>query len=307
MRKPDIFVVGAPKCGTTAMDQYLSAHPEIHMCPVKEVHYFGRDLGFTMARPSLDRYLSLFNGAGAEQRVGESSVWYLYSKTAAEEIRAFSPEARIFIMLRNPVDMMCSLHSEFLFNGNEDIEDFEQALEAEPDRKNGKRLPQTVTLPAGLMYRETARYSEQVLRYFKVFPQDHVKVVLFDDFVRSTADVYRQALEWLGVDAGFRPAFGIVNPNKRVASKALRDVLVKPQGFPRVLAKALVPKHLREGVVRALWKLNSKPSPRAAMSPRLRASLTEEFKGEVRRLGEILSRDLTHWSAVREGEVEVRR
>ena len=69
-----------------------------------------------------------------EKRLGEASVWYLYSKTAAQEIYSFNPDAQIVVMLRNPADMLYSQHSQFLYNGNEDIEDFSEALAAEPER-----------------------------------------------------------------------------------------------------------------------------------------------------------------------------
>src|SRR3989339_415720 len=137
MRKPDFFIVGAPKSGTTAMCTYLKQHPEIFMPEKKESHFFGTDLNSPRFIRDKKIYLSLFSKAKDERRVGESSVWYLYSKKAASEIKEFSPSASIIIMLRNPVDMLYSQHSQFLYNGNEDIACFEEALNAEQDRRRG--------------------------------------------------------------------------------------------------------------------------------------------------------------------------
>ena len=120
---PDFFIVGAPKCGTTAMADYLGQHPEIGMCPRKETHVFATDLSERMAmrrgqRPmSRERFLNLFADLQEERLRGEASVWHLYSASAAAEIAAFQPQARIIVMLRSPVEMLPSLHSQFVFVG----------------------------------------------------------------------------------------------------------------------------------------------------------------------------------------------
>lgn len=130
-KTPNFFIVGAPKCGTTAMHIYLRQHPEIFMPEKKESHFFGSDLNSQYFIRDREKYLSLFSEAKDVKRIGEASVWYLYSKQAAYEIKEFSPSASIIIMLRNPVDMLYAQHSQFLYNGNENIASFEDALNAE--------------------------------------------------------------------------------------------------------------------------------------------------------------------------------
>src|SRR5581483_10240451 len=159
IRRPDFFIVGAPKSGTTALSEYLKPHPQIFIPDIKDVSFFGSDLYFTMPRITAEEYAAAFAAARDELRVGEASVWYLYSKCAAAEIKEYSPDASIIIMLRNPVDMLYAQHSEFLYNCNEDIPDFGAALEAEAERKRGRRVPARAHLVQGLFYRETARYS----------------------------------------------------------------------------------------------------------------------------------------------------
>jgi len=134
MRKPDFFIVGAPKCGTTALYRFLSQHPEIFLPKVKEVHFFGSDLYLPGYVPDTEKYLRLFANARDETRVGEASVWYLYSKVSAAEIKHFAPEASILIMLRNPVDMIHSLHSQLQYVGVERIKGFESAFMERPTR-----------------------------------------------------------------------------------------------------------------------------------------------------------------------------
>ena len=133
--RPDLFLVGAPKCGTTAFSDYLSQHPDIFMAR-KEMHFFGADLRFAphFYRRDEAEYLAQFAARNNQRRVGEASVWHLFSKTAAAEIKAFSPEARIIVMLREPVEMMYSLFHYFRFDGNENLPTFEAALNAELSR-----------------------------------------------------------------------------------------------------------------------------------------------------------------------------
>src|SRR5215471_2980035 len=101
MRKPDFFIVGAPKCGTTAIFDYLAQHPEVFLAP-KELHFFGSDLNYPTRKVNEVEYLKWFESAKEERRVGEASVWYFYSQLAPQEIKQFSPDARIIISLRNP-------------------------------------------------------------------------------------------------------------------------------------------------------------------------------------------------------------
>src|SRR5271156_1339421 len=103
MRKPDFFMVGAPKCGTSAMAHFLGMHPEVFMAR-KEMHFFGQDLRLApkFYRRDLPAYLAEFEGCAGQARAGEASVWYLFSSQAAREIKAFSPDAGIIIMLREP-------------------------------------------------------------------------------------------------------------------------------------------------------------------------------------------------------------
>ena len=165
MRTPNLFIVGAPKCGTTSLDNYLRQHPDVFMSPKKEPHYFGSDLYAPRFIRDWETYRVLFSGATDEAVVGEASVWYLYSQNAAREIHSVCPNAKIIIMLRNPVDQMHSLHSQRLYSGLETIRDFEDALAAEADRKRGQRIPPHAHPVEGLFYGDVASYAYQVERY----------------------------------------------------------------------------------------------------------------------------------------------
>ena len=299
MRKPDFFIVGASKCGTTALNHYLEQHPEVFMGP-KSPCFFGSDLNFRIPRITAKTYDAYFAKATSEKRVGQACPLYIYSKRAAVEIKDFCPEAGIIIMLRNPVDMIYSYHSELLSILVEDIPSFEAALEAEADRKHGLRIPDSLAPPEILFYREMGRYTGQVKRYFDTFERQNIHVIIYDDFARDTAGAYADTLNFLGVTGRFQPDFKIINPSKVVRIHALQRLVQRPPKAV-VAARKLLPSFARQKLRRFLVQMAMRYDPRPAMAPALRRRLKAEFALDVERLSELLGRDLTHWVKDAEG------
>jgi len=283
------------------MAHYLSSHPDFFMGR-KEMHFFGSDLRFGRGfyRRSLAGYLREFEGWNGQLRIGEASVWYLFSTQAAAEIKAFNPEARILIMLRDPVEMLHSLYCYFLYDGNEFLPSFAEALAAEPERKAGRRLARRSYFPQGLAYRETVRYAAQVARYYEVFGRERVRVVLYDDFAADPARVCRETVEFLGLDpARLGPHFEVVNGARSVRSPMFQAVLGDPWVRSAVLAlRPCVPGAVFRGLQRAearLRKLNARVAPRTSLDPLLRDALRQEFAGQNAELGRLIGRDLGAW------------
>jgi hypothetical protein len=297
-RRPDFVIVGAPKSGTTARYEYLRAHPEVFLPERKEMRFFGSDLD-VRDRPtlSLEEYLAHFAAAAPEQRVGTAYVWYLFSERAASEIADFAPGVKVIAMLRNPVEMVWSLHSEHLYNGNEEIGDFTAALDAEPDRRAGRRIPPHAHLPQGLRYTEVPRYAEQLERYFTAVGRDRVHVVLYDDFARDVRGAYREVLDFLGVDPGFSPpSFAVINANKRTRSERFRHFLARPPELPRRVIRLLVPGRLRRWAYERAKRLNVSAAQRAPMPNGTRERLQRTFAPEIERLSTLIGRDLSDWT-----------
>ena len=189
------------------MHNYLSKHPEIFMSNVKEPNFFARDFHPDSPRWSAleeMQYLALFNKAGNAKRVGESSTSYLYSKSAANEIRTYVQDSRIIAILRHPVDAMYSLHGHYLFSGHEHIIDFFDAVQAEGQRRRAPLIGDSNVFRQAMFYREIFRYPPQLRRYFDAFGRDRVKVVIFDDLIHNTANVYRETLDFLGVNSNYQ-------------------------------------------------------------------------------------------------------
>lgn len=306
-KKPNFFIVGAPKCGTTSLHEYLQRHPDVYMPFYKEPHYFGSDLmgsRFYQFRNKPEKYLNLFADVKNEKRIGESSPWYMVSQQAAEEIKAYDPDAKIIIMLRNPVEMMYSMWSQFRYSGNEQIEDFVEALEAEPDRKQGKRIRRAAHCINGLFYREMAYYAPQVKRYFDTFGRENVHVIIFDDFRKDTAKSFRDVLEYLGLDTSFTTDFDVVNPNKEVRMEWLQKIILRT-GFSLMLLKdrltyfattsRMIPYRYRTATVKSVIHAYTKYEKRSPLTPEIRARILNELAPQIDELSDLLKRDLSHW------------
>lgn len=301
---PDFFIVGAAKTGTTALADYLGQHPEVFMPATKDLYFFATDLQFRPVfshtagfMPDKEKYLSLYSTAHSEKRLVDASTWYLFSREAARAIKAFNPAAKIIISLRNPVDMIYSLHNHWIFNLNEDLEDFEEALAAEPDRAKGLRIPPNAFFPEGLRYRQMPLYCEQVRRYLDVFGRENVMVIIFDEMKKDIAAMYRQVLAFLEIDPHFQPQFDIVNPSMRFRSKRLQEFFTNPPPFVRILAEPILRNWwLRKRIEEMTYLINRKKAPRPPMSAEVRKTLQAYFAPEVEALSELLGRDLTYWS-----------
>jgi hypothetical protein len=277
-RIPDFFLVGAPRSGTTSMYLYLKQHPEIYTSVIKEPHFFSSDLTLPpQGVRHVEDYLALFAGAGEHQRAGEASVWYLSSRSAPAGIARFSSAARILVMLRNPVDMIHSLHSLYLRTGNEDLADPAAALDAEPERAAGRRLPAAAYFPEGLAYRAAARAAEKLVRYFDVFGRERVHVILFEDFAARPAEAYRSTLQFLGVDSSFQAELDPAAAAGKVRSLALQQL----RSLPAALRAPL-----RNG------DRTHRGGPRGPLSPALRERLEQDLAEDVSALGGLLGLDL---------------
>lgn len=309
--KPNFFIVGAPKCGTTAMFSYLSRHPEIFVSQRKEFNYFCDDLTFRNASglfryTGVDDYLAHFSGWNGQKRIGEASVWYLYSSRAAENIRNLCPDALIIAMIRNPVDMIYSLHSQLLINGDENIDDFESALAAEADRTQNRRNPRTDQMSCplqGLWYTEVGMYSHQIRRYHDIFGKERVKVIVYDEFRADTPRIYSDVLEFLGVHDISLQHFDIVNARREVRNPQLwRFLKFGPPGLRRVWRAAL-PARVRGAALRWINQKNAVVRPPPPMKSVTRTYLQDLFRPEVERLSALLDRDLMPWVDTADGQL----
>lgn len=285
--KPNFFIAGMPRSGTTSLYTYLKQHPDVFLSLYKEPHFFGKDLTPNIyAIRDEAVYYSMFAGAEGKKAVGEGSVWYLTSQTAAAEIKAFNPAAKIIIMLRNPVGMIYSLHGLYIRTGNEDTPDFQAALERQPERERmkGLAIPPACYFPEGLFYTEVGKYYEKVKRFVDVFGMEKLHFIIFDDFSADEARSVRETLAFLEVDDNFRVELDL--------EKA--DALIRPMVLQQIRnAHPEVKKRLS---IKTGLKAHKSPS-RSPLPPELKARLKAFFKEDIEKTGELIGRDLKHWCA----------
>lgn len=297
MRKPDFFIVGAHKCGTTAMSHYLGLHPEVYMATRNESLYFASDLH---SQTSLEDYLSYFEEVDTERRIGEKSVGYLLSEVAAKNIKAFDPAAEIIVMLRKPTEMVYSLYWQQKYRGYEDKPTFREAIDAEPKRKQGLEIPTLCWEPKMLWYREIANYAPQVKRFLDLFGTEQVLVILYDDFKSDIDSVYKATLQFLDVDIQFvPPQFNPVNTHKTARSILLWKFL-NSEFLKKARAFGSWPPHefrrkISKQIGDYLKRINTRHTERPPMDEDLRKELDDYFRPGIHELENVIDRDLSHW------------
>jgi hypothetical protein len=298
--------VGAPRCGTTSLHESLAQHPRVFMSEVKEPHYFALDYRREYDEHAgreveelyrtLEQYLELFDGATDEQYRGESSVYYLYSKVAPVEIQRMEPDARIIVMIRNPLDFLLSLHARLLVHADENCRSFPRALELETRRRKGLDLPPKVRHPSLLYYSRYARFADHIDAYRRLFPAEQIHVIVLEDFHRQREQVYGRMLDFLGLERTAAPEQADRNANFEPRSILLTQFL-QERGPRRVVhaGDGLLTRKLhgaRHRARRLLWRINKRHGARRALDPAVRRELMGRFLPEVERLSEMLDRDL---------------
>jgi hypothetical protein len=303
-RLPDFFIVGHPKCGTTALYEMLRRHPQIYMPEGKEPWFFAPELSERPPpRPegiatTLEQYMTLFDAADAQQRVGEATASYLVSPTAARRIAEVAPDARIIAILREPASFLRSLHLQFVQTYVETETDFRRALSLEGDRRQGRGIPRHSYWPHALQYAEHVRYVEQLRRYHEAFAPERVLVLIYDDFRSDNEASVRAVLRFLDVDETVPIEATEANPTVRARSQRLHHLVhaVSVGRGPVSLAvksavKAITPRDLRRSALYATQRRIVFAEPQAPDAA-LMLELRRRFRGEVEALSDYLGRDL---------------
>lgn len=296
---PEFFIVGQSKSGTTALAEMLGAHPQIYMSSLKEPVFMASDLheglwAMVKTRPrTLEAYLALFAGARPDQLAGEASTVYLWSRTAAANIAALQPQARIVAVLREPASFLRSLHLQLLQNHIETEKDFGKAISLEQDRRRGKRIPRGCRWPQALLYSERVRYVEQLERYRAVLAPERILVLVYDDFRADNEGTVREVLRFLDVDSEVPIEVKEANPTVRLRSRHVDELIhatTVGRGPISKGVKAVTSRRLRHTALRMRRHVvYGEPRP---PDERTMLELRRRFKGEVLALSEYLERDL---------------
>lgn len=197
---PEFLVLGAMRCGTSSLFRYLSAHPQVARPLRKEIEFFT----LNWERPR-SWYRAHFPLAQRGMRSFEATPYYLFHPRAAIRAAASVPGARLVVLLRDPVERALSHHRHMVRLGFEPF-GFEEALDREDERIEGEheRLVRHEGYDSPLhrrySYRARGEYAQQVLKWLRYFPSDHLHVAWSDDLYRDPAGTLSALFAFLGLD-----------------------------------------------------------------------------------------------------------
>jgi hypothetical protein len=323
--KSFVFIVGAPRCGTTTMSRLVGAHPRIATPFVKEPHFFSlhdlRGLAGDALRTRVDReYLDhFFIDLQPGQDVGlDGSVSYLYTPEQLTPILELWPDARFIVGVRDPLTLLPSLHRRLLFIGDESLRRFEDAWAAVPDRAKGRRIPARCADTRWLRYDEAGKFGTYVERLFAAVGRERCHVVVFDDLVRDPEAEYRRIMGFLGLEPVESVEVAVVREGKQVRYPWLQRALKRPPRsllpyltniqYRRRLAKPGAEKISNGGVTdkllslrKRILKWNEVDRPREIVPLEVQQDIRLHLKDEIDHLGKLIGRDLSHWLQPKSG------
>lgn len=311
-KHPDFFIVGAAKAGTTSLYHYLEQHPQIYMSPVKEPNHFSTDTDIGQLRPTAlkrlkalkideflkgdmsnkihrayitdrNQYASLFRLAPANKKTGEASPAYLYSKKAARAIFDYNPDAKIIIILRNPVQRAFShylMDRKLAFTNKS----FEDALQE--DRSHTSRSWGSTSL-----YLDLGEYYEQVKRYTDLFSKENILIMLSEELRQHPEETISALYRFTGVDDSFKPDLSQAHNKAAVPRNALMHQLLSFSGLRVMIRRNLKNGFIKNGLRRIMFGAPKENKPSAEMTEQLK----KYFHQDILKLSELTGKDLTQW------------
>ena len=312
-KKPNFFVIGVAKAGTTSLYHYLNEHPEIYFPPIKETNFFARhDLDFNNFRKDFkhntnmdigkyiadgmprmvhaanvrkeEHYLALFTPAQNEKALGEICNSYIFCPKSIQAIYDFNPRAKIVVILRNPIERAFSGYLMNLREGKTLEKDFITEIERD-------EAAQPKGWGITFNYLEMGLYGQQIERLYQVFPKEQVKLLWFEDLKSNKSELMKELCVFLGVD----PNFELGNEQKSNAASLPRfsylNYLIAQTGFLRKWARRALPDFVKKMVLNVMYSDKGLPK----MSWKEFDYLLNYYKSEIQILEQLTDRDLSNW------------
>lgn len=297
---PGFFVIGAPRCGTTALCKTLARHPGISFSKPKEPHYFLELPGALSDEQVRSRYLGLYHrGLSVEhQAIGDGSISYLYFPEAIRQILRFDPRARFIVSVRNPVDLLVSYHNRLLYQLDENERDFARAWSLQGRRAAGLDIPKRCREPLMLQYGEIGQLGKRLEHLFGIVGRERCLVIVFDDLIRDPRAAYTRILGFIGLDDDGQETFRQRRETRDYRYAWLQQFVMNP---PSWLMRNIDFSNIRlleqlKKIRKRVKKFNTRPpAQRAELSDEMLGILREYFADDVHKLSGLLGRDLAHW------------
>ncbi len=256
-RKPNFFIIGAAKSATTSLYEYLKVHPQIFFPHEKEINYFAvKYFKYHFGIPIEPVYRSLYSNCADEKILGEASPTYLYFKDIAKHLKQFQPKAKLLISLRNPIDRALSHYKMAHYRDKREVLPLDKALDFALSYQANKDKHPTFH-PVTWKYKEQGLYYEQVKEYMDVFGKKKVKVILFRDLARNSADVIKDICGFLHIDRSFYDDFEFKRYN--------------------------------------IGNVQKKPDEQIRLEEKIKGQLIDYYKDDVAQLSQLLDIDLSFW------------
>lgn len=296
------------------MSEYLRAHPEVCFSTPKEPHYFlvhdlsdkePAELCEVVRKKYLDRF---FPDRQRGDFFAEGSVSYFYAPERLEPILKLWPRAKFLIAVRNPLNLVPSLHQRLFYNGDENLREFDRAWDLVPERRAGRKIPRSCLEPRFLDYWESGFLGKHLDRFFSLVGRERCHVTVFDDFKADPGREYRRVLEFLDLEDDGQTDFDRHAESKDSRIAWIHRLMKRP---PRALlwlfdsqdrevieAGAGKPGPLLEKVMEIRTKIihwNRVPAGKPQVSGRVRDEMRAMYRDDVELLSRLLGRDLTHW------------
>jgi len=285
--KVDFFIVGAPKAGTTSLYHYLSEHPQVEMSSQKEPDYFSdkaiNEQGMYYGKNrvnTLDKYESLF--VQKESVVyGEASVSYLFYENVAEDIKKYNPNAKIIIMLRNPIERAFS-HYLMDYRLGLISDSFENIIAKKSKHKNAHLFYQ--------QYIEVSKYATQIQRYLDFFEKENILFIDYEDFKKNVSKTVGKVYSFLNISAEFAADINTkYNTFTMPKNKGIR--FIYSFVFLRKILTFLFPIYLVKNFRVLLFKTDKKPE----LLKETRSQLRIIFNDDIKKLEEVLAKNYSKW------------
>ena len=315
MGKPDNFyIVGAEKSGTTSLYHYLDKHPDVYMSPIKEPHYFCKDIRYENFSKNyreevyfdvkkylkkmvlekkhiayidnFEEYSQLFRERVKEKVVGEISTGYLYSEVASEEIYKFDSEAKIVMILRDPIERAFSHWMMDLRGSNVCRSSFSEAIKKDQVNNDG-------IWGRSHLYIELGLYYKQVKRYLNIFPREQVLVFLYDDLKHHPVTFFKRLFDFLDVE------YLSIDVEQRYNSASLAKYPALSARLKKIkmnqLAAKCLPGNFKEKIKRTLFNSDNLPK----LTSYDRANSLCYFEDDIILFEELIGRDLSAWRSIK--------
>jgi len=278
---PNFFIVGAPKAGTTTLYEYLKKIPEIYMSPIKEPKYFSSRIPKknSLLTPITDKnkYLKLFENVKDEKIIGEASPGYLHDPNVPKLIYNVSPNAKILISLRDPIERLFSNYLNQLRNDRLKLS-FHDEIQRSFKKKNDKKP---------FLRLEFSLYLENVKRYLDIFGSKQVKIIIFEKWIKDSRHTLEEILNFLDLNykinefekESHNP---YVVPRGRLGKSLLASTIVR-----KISQKTISPSKQT-----SLRKLIVKKQSRPTIDANDKKALIKYYKDDVKKLENFLGQKL---------------